>query len=162
MLGIPTVVDRLIQQALHQVLSPLFESSFSESSYGFRPERSAHQAVLKAREYVQSGTRWVVDIDLEKFFDRVNHDILMSRWHDESRPAGAAPDPPLPASRDHGEWAGRQRAEKERRKVGRSRRCCPTSCSTIWTRNWRDVGTRSAATPMIATSTCNRGERGNE
>ena len=79
MLGIPTVVDRLIQQALHQVLSPLFEPCFSESSYGFRPQRSAHQAVLKARQYVREGRRWVVDIDLEKFFDRVNHDILMSR-----------------------------------------------------------------------------------
>ncbi len=79
MLGIPTVVDRLIQQALHQVLSPLFEPNFSESSYGFRPNRSAQQAVLKAREYVREGRRWVVDIDLEKFFDRVNHDILMSR-----------------------------------------------------------------------------------
>ena len=79
MLGIPTVVDRLIQQALQQVLSPLFEPNFSESSYGFRPQRSAQQAVLKARQYVREGRRWVVDIDLEKFFDRVNHDILMSR-----------------------------------------------------------------------------------
>jgi RNA-directed DNA polymerase len=79
MLGIPTVVDRLLQQALHQVLSPLFEPHFSESSYGFRPQRSAHQAVLKARQYVREGRRWVIDIDLEKFFDRVNHDILMSR-----------------------------------------------------------------------------------
>jgi RNA-directed DNA polymerase len=79
MLGIPTVLDRLMQQALHQVLSPLFEVSFSESSYGFRPQRSAQQAVLKAREYVRAGRRWVVDIDLEKFFDRVNHDVLMSR-----------------------------------------------------------------------------------
>jgi len=79
MLGIPTVVDRLLQQALHQILSPLFEPYFSESSYGFRPQRSAQQAVLKARQYVREGRRWVVDIDLEKFFDRVNHDILMSR-----------------------------------------------------------------------------------
>jgi RNA-directed DNA polymerase len=79
MLGIPTVLDRLIQQALQQVLSPLFEASFSESSYGFRPQRSAQQAVLKAREYVRTGRWWVVDIDLEKFFDRVNHDVLMSR-----------------------------------------------------------------------------------
>jgi RNA-directed DNA polymerase len=78
-LGIPTVVDRLIQQALHQVLSPLFEPDFSESSYGFRPGRSAHQAVKKARDYVREGRRWVVDLDLEKFFDRVNHDILMTR-----------------------------------------------------------------------------------
>jgi len=78
-LGIPTVIDRLIQQALHQVLSPIFEPDFSESSYGFRPNRSAQQAVVKAREYVREGRRWVVDIDLEKFFDRVNHDIMMSR-----------------------------------------------------------------------------------
>jgi RNA-directed DNA polymerase len=78
-LGIPTVIDRLIQQAVHQVLSPIFEIGFSGSSYGFRPHRSAHQAVLKAREYVAEGKRWVADMDLEKFFDRVNHDILMSR-----------------------------------------------------------------------------------
>jgi RNA-directed DNA polymerase len=78
-LGIPTVVDRLIQQALHQVLSPIFEPEFSESSYGFRPGRSAHQAVRQAREYVAEGRRWVADLDLEKFFDRVNHDVLMSR-----------------------------------------------------------------------------------
>lgn len=78
-LGIPTVVDRLIQQALHQVMQPLFDSEFSESSYGFRPRRSAHDAVQQARAYVSEGRRWVVDLDLEKFFDRVNHDILMSR-----------------------------------------------------------------------------------
>ena len=78
-LGIPTVKDRLIQQALNQVLSPIFEPSFSEWSYGFRPGRSAQDAVLQARAYVSEGRRWVVDIDLEKFFDRVNHDILMSR-----------------------------------------------------------------------------------
>ena len=77
-LGIPTVLDRLIQQALHQVLQPLFDPHFSESSYGFRPGRSTHQAVQAARRFVAEGRRWVVDIDLEKFFDRVNHDILMS------------------------------------------------------------------------------------
>ena len=78
-LGIPTVVDRLIQQALHQVLSPIFDPFFSEHSYGFRPGRSAHQAVLQARDYVSGGRRWVVDMDLEKFFDNVNHDLMMSR-----------------------------------------------------------------------------------
>ena len=78
-LGIPTVVDRLIQQGLRQVLGPIFEPGFSESSYGFRPGRSAHQAVLKARACVAKGRRFVVDLGLEKFFDRVNHDILMSR-----------------------------------------------------------------------------------
>ena len=78
-LGIPTVLDRLIQQALHQVMLPVFDLYFSESSYGFRPGRSAHQAVLAFRGHVARGYRWVVDMDLEKFFDRVNHDILMSR-----------------------------------------------------------------------------------
>ncbi len=78
-LGIPTVTDRLIQQAMHQVLSPVFGPFFSDHSYGFRPGRSAHQAVLQARDYVAGGRRWIVDMDLEKFFDNVNHDILMSR-----------------------------------------------------------------------------------
>jgi RNA-directed DNA polymerase len=78
-LGIPTVVDRLIQQALNQVLQPIFDGDFSTSSYGFRPGKSAHQALEQARAYVASGRRWVVDMDLEKFFDRVNHDVLMSR-----------------------------------------------------------------------------------
>ena len=78
-LGIPTVTDRLLQQALHQVLSPIFEKEFSEHSFGFRPGRNTHQAILRAQEYVAQGKEWVVDIDLEKFFDRVNHDILMSR-----------------------------------------------------------------------------------
>ena len=78
-LGIPVVVDRTIGQALHQVLEPIFAPEFSEHSYGFMRGRSAQQAVEKARQYVAEGNRWVVDIDLEKFFDRVNHDILMSR-----------------------------------------------------------------------------------
>lgn len=78
-LGIPTVVDRLIQQALLQVLQPLFDPTFSESSFGFRPRRSAHQALERAREHIASGHRWVVDLDLEQCFDRVNHDVLMSR-----------------------------------------------------------------------------------
>ena len=78
-LGIPSVVDRLIQQALLQVLQPLIDPSFSDHSYGFRPGRSAHQAVRQAKAYVQAGRRIVVDVDLEKFFDRVNHDVLMSR-----------------------------------------------------------------------------------
>ncbi len=78
-LGVPTVVDRLIQQALHQAMQPLFEPTFSEHSYGFRPGRSAQQAVQAATAYISAGKRWVVDMDLEKFFDRVNHDILMAR-----------------------------------------------------------------------------------
>jgi group II intron reverse transcriptase/maturase len=78
-LGIPTLTDRMIQQALHQVLSPIFEAEFSESSYGFRPGRNAHQAVKAAQQYVAEGRRVVVDMDLEKFFDRVNHDHLMEK-----------------------------------------------------------------------------------
>jgi group II intron reverse transcriptase/maturase len=78
-LGIPTVTDRLIQQALLQVLQPILDPTFSEHSYGFRPGRRAHDAVLAAHGYVQSGRRVVVDVDLEKFFDRVNHDILIDR-----------------------------------------------------------------------------------
>jgi len=78
-LGIPTVVDRMIQQMILNVLQPKFDPTFSEHSYGFRPGRSAHQAARAAQRYIQEGRRWVVDIDLEKFFDRVNHDILMSR-----------------------------------------------------------------------------------
>ena len=78
-LGVPTVVDRLIQQAIAQRLSPLVEPHFSHSSYGFRPNRNAWQAVQQAQQYIRSGKRWVVDMDLEKFFDRVDHDILMSK-----------------------------------------------------------------------------------
>src|SRR5690554_1266155 len=77
-LGIPTVQDRLIQQALHQVLSPILEPSFSDHSYGFRPGRSAHQAVKTMQRHINGGHRWVVDLDLAQFFDRVNHDVLMS------------------------------------------------------------------------------------
>jgi len=78
-LGIPTVKDRLIQQAIHQELSRYYEPIFSESSYGFRPGRSAHQAIEQASKYIQEGKEWVVDIDLEKFFDKINHDRLMQR-----------------------------------------------------------------------------------
>ncbi len=79
MLGIPTVMDRLIQQALLQILQPIFDPTFSDDSYGFRPGHSAHQAVLRARDHMATGYRWVVDLDIEKFFDRVNHDVLMAR-----------------------------------------------------------------------------------
>ena len=79
LLGIPTVIDRFIQQALAQALTPLFEPGFSDSSYGFRPGRKAHDAVGRAQAYINEGYGWVVDIDLEKFFDRVNHDQLMAR-----------------------------------------------------------------------------------
>jgi RNA-directed DNA polymerase len=86
-LGIPTVLDRFVQQAVLQVLQGAWDETFSTSSYGFRPGRSAHQAVARAQEYIAAGRRWVVDIDLEKFFDRVNLDLLMGlvakRVHDK-------------------------------------------------------------------------------
>jgi len=78
-LGIPTVLDRFIQQAVLQVLTPVFDPTFSESSYGYRPGRSAHDAVSAGHGHVEAGYRWVVDLDVEKFFDRVNHDVLMAR-----------------------------------------------------------------------------------
>lgn len=78
-LGIPTAIDRFIQQSIMQILNPIFDPTFSESSYGFRPKRSAHQALKAASAYVKEGHIWVVDLDLEKFFDKVNHDILMSK-----------------------------------------------------------------------------------
>ena len=77
-LGIPSAVDRLIQQALLQQLTPIFDPLFSDYSYGFRPGRSAHQAIKTARDHVAAGHRWCVELDLEKFFDRVNHDVLMA------------------------------------------------------------------------------------
>nr|WP_242955744.1 group II intron reverse transcriptase/maturase [Clostridium cochlearium] len=82
-LGIPTAVDRVIQQAIAQVLSPIFEEKFSENSYGFRPSRSAHQAILKCKEYMDNGYKWAVDIDLEKYFDTVNHDKLIGLVYKE-------------------------------------------------------------------------------
>jgi RNA-directed DNA polymerase len=88
-LGIPTVTDRLIQQALLQILQPVLDPTFSEYSFGFRPGRSAQEAVVRAQAYVQSGRRIVVDVDLEKFFDRVNHDILMGRLQKRIGDAGA-------------------------------------------------------------------------
>ena len=78
-LGIPTVRDRFIQQAIHQVLNPYYDPNFSEHSYGFRPGRDAHQAILQATQYIKEGKEWVVDIDLENFFDKINHDRLMQR-----------------------------------------------------------------------------------
>lgn len=78
-MGIPTVIDRLIQQALLQVLTPLFDPHFADQSYGFRPGRSAQQAVLQAQAHIRDGYTWAVDIDLKAFFDHVNHDMLMAR-----------------------------------------------------------------------------------
>jgi RNA-directed DNA polymerase len=83
MLGIPTVLDRLLQQAIHQLLHQTYELGFSESSYGFRPQRNTHQAVYQAQKLIQSGNTYIIELDLEKFFDRVNHDRLMSKLREK-------------------------------------------------------------------------------
>ena len=102
-LGIPTVLDRFIQQAILQVLQPRFDPTFSRHSHGFRPGRRAHDAVREAQQYIQEGRRWVVDVDLEKFFDRVNHDVLMGRWQTSKALRILRS---LPGSRSHGERGG--------------------------------------------------------
>ena len=79
MLGIPTVIDRLIQQALLQILTDIFDPGFSPFSFGFRPNRKAYDAIIKAKQYIEEGYQWVVDLDIEKFFDYINHDLIMAR-----------------------------------------------------------------------------------
>ena len=98
------MVDRLIQQAIAQELNKTFDAGFSESSYGFRPGKSAHQAIMAARNYIEQGHRWTVDIDLEKFFDRVNHDKLMSLVAQKGqRQEGAQANPEISGIRHHAE-----------------------------------------------------------
>jgi len=77
-LGIPTVMDRIVQQSIHQVLNPIWDPTFSNYSYGFRPKRNAHQALFKAKEFMEAGRTWIIDLDLKSFFDRVHHDYLMN------------------------------------------------------------------------------------
>jgi RNA-directed DNA polymerase len=161
-LGIPTVLDRFSEQALLQVLQEEWDSTCSESSYGLRPKRSAHPAGGQAQAYIRAGYTWVVDLDLEKVFDRVNHAVLMSRV---------------------------RRRVKERRVViliqrflkaggltlegsveatvegtpqgGRSHPCWQTCCWTISTRSWRSGATGWPATPMTRISTCGVDRQGN-
>jgi RNA-directed DNA polymerase len=116
-LGIPTVLDRLIQQAVMQVLQRRWDPTFSEHSHGFRPKRSAHQAVAQAQQYIAAGNRWVVDLDLEKFFDRVNHDKLMAAL---ARRVKGSMDPSQVASHDLEAMEARQSAvcELRQRHIG--------------------------------------------
>jgi RNA-directed DNA polymerase len=106
-LGIPTVLDRFIQQAVMQVLQRRWDPTFSQHSYGFRPRRSAHQAVAQAQQYIAAGHSWVIDLDLEKFFDRVNHDKLMGQIAKRVEDKRAVEThPSIPQCRGDGERAG--------------------------------------------------------
>jgi RNA-directed DNA polymerase len=152
-LGIPTVLDRFIQQAVMQVLQRRWDRTFSEHSYGFRPGRSAHQAVGAAQKYIADGYRWVVDLDLEKFFDRVNHDRLMAKIAERVSDkrmlklirtflrAGVLEDG-LVSPVDEG-----------RSKADLCRPCCRISCSTSSTGSWSgaDFGLRGMRTTVTST-----------
>ena len=150
-LGIPTVIDRMIQQAVLQRLQPLWDPTFSEHSYGFRPGRSAHQAVAQAQAYVTEGYRFVIDIDLAKFFDRVNHDRLMARVA-----ARVSDRRVLRLVRSYLTAGWRtgcsKQATRGRRKVAHSRRCCRTSCWMNWIASLSVVGTGLCAMRTTATS----------
>jgi hypothetical protein len=150
-LGIPTVLDRFIQQALLQVLQPLFDPTFSDASYGFRPGRRAHDAVRRAQAYVQEGRSVVVDIDLEKFFDRVNHDMLMGRL--AKRIADRRVLKLIRGYLNAGVLANGVviSGRRGRRKADRSRRCWPTCSWTTSTRSWSGADMPSCA--MLTTST---------
>ena len=153
LLGIPTVLDRMLQQALLQVLGPVFDAGFSDSSYGFRPHRSAHDAVRAAQGYIAAGKQWVVDIDLKNFFDQVNHDRLMafvSRKVEDKR-----------VLRLIGAYLRAPRQEPDGRQVARTQGTpqggplsplLATSTSTRWTASWRSAASPSCATPMTSPS----------
>jgi len=153
-LGIPTVLDRFIQQALLQVLQPMFDPSFSSHSHGFRPGKRAHDAVVEAQRYIQQGRKWVVDVDLAAFFDRVNHDVLMGRLAkriEDRRMLGL-----IRRYLNAGMLANgitTERHDGGRRKAGRCRRCLRTCCSMKWTKNRRNADTLSCDTLMTITST---------
>jgi len=161
-LGIPTVVDRMIQQALTQILTPIFEPTFSENSFGFRPGRTAHQAIMKSKEYIREGKRWVVDMDLEKFFDRVNHDILMERVRRKVQDKRV-----LTLIRRYLKTGimeeGIVRANEEGTpQEALYRLCCQTLCLRTWTVNSNDEDILSADTQTTVISSSARRRRGNE
>ena len=148
-LGVPAAVDRMICQAIAQVLTPIFDPQFHPHSFGFRPGRSQHQAVERARQFISDGAVWCVDFDLESFFDRVQHDALMARIarrvHDKRL---------LKLIRRYLEAGVMEgglvhATTREPRRGLRSRRCSATSCSTTSTGSWSGAGTTSSATPTM-------------
>jgi len=147
-LGVPAAVDRMICQAIAQVLTPIFDPQFHPHSFGFRPGRSQHQAVERARQFISDGAVWCVDFDLDSFFDRVQHDVLMAkvarRVHDK-RVLKLIGVTWRRASWMAGWWPRRRR---EPHKGLRFRRCYRTSCLTTSTRSWSGADTSSCATPM--------------
>jgi RNA-directed DNA polymerase len=148
-LGIPCVLDRLIQQAILQVLQPMFDPTFSEHSHGFRPGRNAHDAVCEAQRYVQEGKRVVVDVDLEKFFDRVCHDVLMGRLEKrigDKRMLGLIRRYLEAGIMTNGVVMERHEGTPQ---GGPFHRCWPTCSSTKWTRSWRNAESPSSVTQMI-------------
>jgi RNA-directed DNA polymerase len=153
-LGIPTVLDRFIQQAVMQVLQRQWDPTFSDHSYGFRPGRSAHQAVAQAQRYIAEGYSWVVDLDLEKFFDRVNHDKLMAQIAKsvEDKRLLKLIRTFLNAGVMETGWSAR--AWRGRRREVLSRPCSATLCSTRWTGSWNVGDIAMFVTLTTAISMC--------
>jgi RNA-directed DNA polymerase len=149
MLGVPTCLDRLVQQAIAQVLTPVFDPHFSGSSFGFRPGRSAHQAVRVARRCIQDGLEWVADVDLDRFFDRVQFDVLMARVARKVTDRKT-----LRLIREYlgaGVMVGgiKQATAEGTPQGSRCRRSCRTSCWMTWTGSCGNAVTGSSAMPMI-------------
>ena len=148
LLGIPTVVDRIIQQAIAQVMGPIFDEGFSESSFGFRPGRGAHGALRQVQASIKAGYRIAVDLDLAKFFDNVQHDILMVRVARKVGDAGLLA--LIGRYLRAGVMVGETFESSEigtLAKAGRYRRCWPTFCWMIWIGNWNDGGTALRVMP---------------
>jgi len=158
-LGIPTVLDRLIQQALLQVLQPILDPTFSQHSYGFRPGRSAHDAVLAAQSFVQSGRRVVVDVDLEKFFDRVDHDILIDRLRKKIRDPGVIRLVRAYLNADIVDGGVVLKRTRGTPQGGPLSPLWPMCCWMRWTRNLNSGAMPSAAMPTTVTSTCDHSGR---
>ncbi|MEZ6189347.1 MAG: reverse transcriptase domain-containing protein [Planctomycetota bacterium] len=154
-LGIPNVIDRVVQEAVRRVLEPVYEPTFHSSSHGFRPNRGCQTAITEARSYVQEGYEWVVDLDLEKFFDRVCHQRLLSRLAQrvEDKQLLVLIGRMLKAKVVMPDGV-RVSTEEGFPKGARSRRCCPTWCWTSSITSSPDAGTGSSATQTTATSTC--------